>query len=101
MAFEKGHKKKGGRQAGTPNKASNQVKEVVESLLTDPSNVDRLKVEFSKLSGRDFLKAWTDLMPYVVPRLQSASLDIDLDKLSPEQIDELYEKIMKQINQQL
>lgn len=37
MAFQKGKKKTGGRKAGTPNKATVEIKELAQSLLEDPA----------------------------------------------------------------
>jgi hypothetical protein len=36
MAFEKGHKKVGGRRAGTPNRLTGTAREVARRLLADP-----------------------------------------------------------------
>jgi len=36
MAFEKGHKKVGGRRAGTPNRLTGTAHEVARGLLADP-----------------------------------------------------------------
>jgi hypothetical protein len=36
MAFRKGKSKTGGRKAGTPNKATVEIKELARSLLEDP-----------------------------------------------------------------
>ena len=36
MAFERGHKKVGGRRAGTPNRLTGAAREVAQRLLADP-----------------------------------------------------------------
>ena len=36
MAFERGHKKLGGRRAGTPNRLTGAAREVAHRLLADP-----------------------------------------------------------------
>lgn len=43
MAFRKGKPKTGGRKAGTPNKATAEIKDVARSLLEDPAYQAKLK----------------------------------------------------------
>lgn len=43
MAFAKGKAKTGGRKAGTPNKATAEIKDVARSLLEDPVYQAKLK----------------------------------------------------------
>ena len=81
-----------GRPKGAENKATKKVKELVENLITE--NIPDLLKEFKSLKGRDKIKAFTDLLPYVVPKLQSTSLDIDIERLSDDQLDELYNRII-------
>jgi hypothetical protein len=96
MPFEKG--KSGnpeGRPPGIKSKATTAVKELVESMITD--NVVSIKAEFATLKGEKKIKAFIDLLPYLVPRLQSTSLDIELERLSDEQVDELYNRILNSL----
>jgi hypothetical protein len=44
MAFQKGQKKTGGRQAGTPNKATSEIKDLARSFLEDPTYQEKLKL---------------------------------------------------------
>lgn len=43
MAFQKGKPKTGGRQAGTPNKATVEIKDFARSILEDPLYQKRLR----------------------------------------------------------
>ena len=99
MAFENGHEKTGGRKAGTPNKATRQIKAMLEDLLTDTGNVERLKTEFGKLKGKNLLKAWSDLLGFVAPKIQSVSVTHDieqeLENLSDDQLQELMNRIVE------
>ena len=43
MPFQKGKQKTGGRKAGTPNKATVEIRELARSLLEDPAYQEKLK----------------------------------------------------------
>jgi len=47
MAFEKGHKKAGGRKPGSLNKATESIKNLLNGLLPE----DRLRSEWNTISG--------------------------------------------------
>lgn len=82
-----------GRPRGSKNKATNQVKTFIETLLTDQTNTEKIKTEFAKLEGKDLIKAFIDLSPYVVPKLQATSLEINPEDLTEEQLDYIIDKI--------
>lgn len=86
---------KAGRPKGVPNKTTGTVKRLVEGLILN--NAGDIKQQFKWMTGKDKVKAFCDLLPYVVPRLQNTALDIEIEKLSDEQLDELYAKIMSSV----
>ncbi|OLY91788.1 hypothetical protein SAMN05444008_10936 [Cnuella takakiae] len=97
MPFEKG--KSGnpeGRPKGSANKATSKIRELMSDFLE--KNFPVIAEEFEKLEGRDKVKAYTDLLPYVMPKMQSISNEIDLERLTDEQLDELYNRIVKGSN---
>lgn len=85
-----------GRPKGSPNKASLEIKEMIERMITD--NAKSLQHDFKALKGKDKINAMATLLPYVVPKLQSTSLDIDIERLSDDQLDELYNRIVNTAN---
>ncbi len=86
-----------GRRKGSTNKANRVVKRLLENMVSD--NAKDIRREFAGLSGKAKIDAFIALMPYIIPKLQATSLDLDLNKLSDEQLDELYNKILSAANQ--
>ena len=102
--FTKGHAKKGGRVAGTPNRNHNvrdRLKEQLEPFVNE-IGINLLKVQ--KEEGTAAMMALQEkFMPYFVPKLQSMSLTADQDRpISEEErlleLDALYTKKELSIN---
>ena len=81
MQFQKGHRKTGGRAAGTPNKTTTELREqlqqVVQTILAE------LPETLSTMEPADRIRVLTILMPYVMPKL--TSIDITPAPVKPEQ----------------
>ena len=75
MARNKGMFKTGGRQSGTPNKITNDVRECIKSFIN--GNIASLQPEYDKMEAKDKLRFLVDLLPYIVPKLQSTFEDTD------------------------
>lgn len=54
---------------GSPNKASQKVREAIVKFLED--NVDKIQESFDQLKPREKLEFIADIIPYAAPRLQS------------------------------
>jgi len=102
--FQKGHKKEGGRVAGTKNRNSSIrdiLKEQLEPFIKEIST-NLLKVQ--KEEGTAAMMALQEkYMPYFIPKLQSMSLSADQDRpISEEQrlleLDAMYTKKELAIN---
>jgi hypothetical protein len=50
---------------------------------------------FQALDGKDKVRYWIGLLPYVVPKLQSMSAQVDFEKLSDEDLDEIIERLKR------
>lgn len=70
--FEVGNKAAQGRG---PNKVSSKVKESIVQFLEN--NIDAIEGDFKKLKPRERLQFISDLLPYVTPKLQSISGELD------------------------
>ena len=69
-------KKTGGRKKGTPNKATSISKQVIADLLTEYHQSGKMTEDFDKLEPRDRLQVAEKLIQYVMPKMQSSSVDI-------------------------
>lgn len=67
MSRAKGSPKTGGRKAGPPNKASNDIKKWVANILD--SGRDEFVRRLASLDDRDYIRTYTGLLGYVMPKL--------------------------------
>ena len=68
-------KKFGGRQKGTPNKLTKELRSVLKDVLYD--EIDRLPERLDELDTKDRLELLVKLMPFVFPKVQSVSQSLD------------------------
>lgn len=73
MGRRKGTPKTGGRQAGTPNKASSEVKALIEGLLSD--NAKTIQRDFKELTPAERIRAVGQLAGFVIPKQQAISIE--------------------------
>lgn len=67
--FKKGE---GGRKKGSPNKVTLIQRDYIQCLLD--SQQDKIFIELSKLTGKDYISAITGMMEFVLPKLQRTEL---------------------------
>lgn len=92
MARKKGTIKTGGREPGTPNRITGDLRAKIQSILND--NIDRVQDDLNSLDAKDRLQVLEKLLSYVLPKLQAQSIDIDFSNMSEESID----AVIKQLN---
>ena len=68
-------KKFGGREKGTPNKLTRELRTVLKDILYD--EIERLPHRLDELEAKDRLELLVKLMPYVFPKVQSVSPSAD------------------------
>jgi hypothetical protein len=66
MPFEKGHTYGKGRPAGSKNKNSKEIREMITQIVAD--NLDETKQRLSNLKDADYFKAMGMLMKHVLPQ---------------------------------
>ena len=91
--FEKGNP---GKPKGAKNKSTLLMRDRIQALFDD--NFDKIQEDLESLEAKDRLKFLTDLMPYLMPKLQSTtySQKIDLDSMEEAELDILIERIMNE-----
>jgi vacuolar-type H+-ATPase subunit E/Vma4 len=91
--FEKGNP---GKPKGAKNKVNSQMRELIQQLFDD--NFDKVQEDLEALEAKDRLKFLSDLLPYLLPKLQSTthSTKIDLDSMSEEDMDILINRIVNE-----
>ncbi|UJP65537.1 hypothetical protein [Mongoliitalea daihaiensis] len=91
--FEKGNS---GRPKGAKNKVNTQMRDLIQQLFD--ANFDTIQEDLESLEPKDRLKFMTDLLPYLLPKLQSTTYSqrIDLDSMSEEDLDLLINHIVNE-----
>jgi len=62
-----------GRKAGTPNKATTEIKEAFQMLLED--NLPTLKRDISSLEPKQRVKFMLDLATFIIPKMKSVQVN--------------------------
>lgn len=87
-------KKKPGRPPGSKNKLGMQLRETITAFCEN--NFQQVQDDFQALPAKERVKLYCELLPYVVPRLQAATMDVSIERLSEDQIDTIIERLMDQ-----
>ena len=74
--FKKGHEKKGGRKAGTPNKATGFSKNVIQEIVSCYTDSGDLQKDLKKLEPKDRLDIMIKLIAFITPKPQSIDMNL-------------------------
>lgn len=88
--FQKGNP---GRPEGSKNKVNSEIRGLIQKLFDD--NYQTIQDDLESLEPKDRLKFISDLLPYLLPKLQTTtySQKIDLDGMTDKELDLLIERI--------
>lgn len=76
MGKPKGSKKTGGRQRGTPNKVTTDIKTWIAEILNNGR--DQFEKDLKQVDARDRLKIYTGLITYILPKQQAVEMDAEI-----------------------
>ena len=95
--MEKGHTNNpNGRPKGKPNKIMQDVRGWLSAVID--KNRKQMELDLKALEPKDRLQILEKLMQYVVPKQQAVSAEIDLNKLTDEQLDAVVSELTKGID---
>lgn len=96
MPFEKGKEKTGGRQKGTPNKATG-IKAKIDAFLSEQH--DKFLQEMQLLSGKDYVNAYLKMLDYSIPKLTRSATSVNFNDLTESEVEELFERLKNEVKQ--
>ncbi len=67
--------KTGGRQAGTPNRLTKELRTILKNILYQ--ELEGLPARFNKLEPKDRLELLIKLLPYTIPKIQDVDYEAD------------------------
>lgn len=67
--------KTGGRIAGTPNKTTEEIKELIIQFVSN--NIDTVQADFEKLEPKDKLYFFDKMLKYIIPTGSEGKANID------------------------
>lgn len=81
----------GGRQKGTPNRVTAELRQWVARLID--ANREQLEEDIQLLDPKERLDVIEKYMQYVLPRRQAVRADVSVDELTDEQIDTIVARL--------
>lgn len=73
-------KKTGGRQKGTPNKTTHEIRTVIAKMIDDYYYSEKFAKDIEELEPRERVQAMEKLLQYSLPKLQNTTLDVAMEK---------------------
>lgn len=84
-----GSPKTGGRQAGTPNKTTSRMRELLTGFMHDKWPV--VQSSFDKLQPKEKVLAFTRLLPFITP--QYSAVNFSLSKMTESDLETIIEQL--------
>ena len=83
--------KTGGRKSGTPNKVTVSMRAWIVGVIND--NREKLEKDLDKLPSKERWAIVERLLQYAIPKKQSVQSNINFDKMTDEQLDEIINQL--------
>ena len=94
MARQKGSLKYGGRKPGTPNLLTSELRERIKLFLE--GNFTLIERDFKTLEPEKRILIFERYLKFVLPMLQSASVDLNFDAMTESQLDIIIDRLLTQ-----
>jgi hypothetical protein len=91
----KGSKKTGGREKGTPNKVTTDLKLWINELLND--NREQFIRDLKLIDPKQRVMIFEKLLSYAVPKMQSVEAKINFETLSNDELNTIIENLESKI----
>lgn len=86
-----------GRPKGAKNKIGIDLRELISQFLSDEFST--VVNDYRKLQPRERIRVYTDLLQYGLPKLQSVSLESQLEQLTDEQLSAIIQHLSNLVNE--
>ena len=96
MARKKGTFKTGGREPGTQNKVTRDLKNWIQAMID--GNRVQLEADLKALEPRERWNIIEKLMQYTIPKMQNVQATLELDKLTEEQITKITDELLNKLD---
>lgn len=93
----KGGQKYGGRQKGTPNKLTSDLRGFITQLLEDNRKQIIKDLKSDELSPKERLTILEKFMQYVIPKQQAHTAAIDISQITEDQLNQVINEITDEI----
>jgi hypothetical protein len=74
-------KKTGGRTKGTPNRTTNELRDLIKDFVNQ--NISTLQSSFNELTPKDKLQFFEKMLSYAIPKLQNTPNTLNLPSGNP------------------
>lgn len=89
----KGVRNENGRPLGSKNKSTVLIKNTIASILDD--NIELFKEKLVQLNDKDFVRAYMNLVKYVIPTMKAVEVNDVSEDIFPSWIDYYNEEQLK------
>ena len=96
MPFRKGESgNPSGRPKGAKNKLTEELRNRITVFLSD--HFDTIQTDFQRMDPEERARLYFGLLKFGLPQLQAVSMDLQLERMTDEQLDMVLERI-EQLN---
>lgn len=91
--------KTGGRQKGTPNKTTAEIKEMIAQFVGN--NLEDIQKNYDQLEPEKKLHFFEKVLKFVLPQQKETTQVIDISNLSEPELDKLIDEALKKENHEV